>query len=190
MPANTTSPNSVNQPANTQTSSQPISTIKPIPTNNPAPEKTPSVVKLSMISMEFATGASIPVKYTCNGLDINPELQMVGAPANTKSMVLIMDDPDAPSGDWTHWLVFNISPATTKISQNSVPTGAVQGRNSWGKSAYGGPCPPSGTHRYFFKLYALDTILNLTSTANKATLLSAMQGHILEQTELMGKYSQ
>ena len=130
----------------------------------------------------------IPSKYTCEGEDINPSLKIVGVPKNAKTLVLIMDDPDAPMGTWVHWLVWNMSPQTTEILENSVPTSSVEGTTSWRRTGYGGPCPPSGTHRYFFKLYALDIALNLSPQTDKAGLEKAMAGHILDKTELIGLY--
>lgn len=129
----------------------------------------------------------IPSIYTCDGENVNPPLTISEVPAGVLSLALIVDDPDAPRGDWVHWLVWDIDPATTQIAENSVP--GTQGTNDFGNAAWGGPCPPSGTHRYFFKLYALDSKLELPSTAKKADLLGAMQGHILEQTEVISTYS-
>ncbi len=143
---------------------------------------------LRISSPAFKDGEMIPKKFTCQGVDINPQLDISGVPDGTKSLVLIMDDPDAPMGTWDHWIVWNISPDTKTIEENSVPAGAVQGKNSWGRNNYGGPCPPSGTHRYFFKLYALDTTLDLSEKSNKKAVEKAMKGHILEQAQLMGKY--
>ncbi len=143
---------------------------------------------LKITSPSFKDGEMIPRKYTCQGDDVNPQLDISGIPENTKSLVLIMDDPDAPMGTWDHWIVWNISPDTKTIAENSVPAGAVQGKNSWGRNDYGGPCPPSGTHRYFFKLYALDTTLDIPEKSKKKDVEKAMQGHILEQAQLMGKY--
>jgi len=142
---------------------------------------------LRISSPAFENNTVIPALYTCQGQDINPALQFEGVPAETKSLVFIMDDPDAPMGTWVHWVVFNIPPTTTQVLANSVPEGIV-GRNSWPKNAYGGPCPPSGTHRYFFKLYALDVTLPLTQAANKKDVEAAMQGHIIAQAQLIGLY--
>lgn len=131
----------------------------------------------------------IPSKYTCDGEDINPPLTFKNIPQNTKSLTLIVDDPDAPKGIWTHWLLWNINSETKEIRENVLPHGAIQGKQSWGKAGYGGPCPPSGTHRYSFKLYALDTKLDLPPEADKAQLERAMEGHILANAELIGLYS-
>jgi Raf kinase inhibitor-like YbhB/YbcL family protein len=138
-------------------------------------------------SSEFKHGEAIPAVFTCQGDDKSPPLKISDVPAEAKSLVLIVDDPDAPGGTWVHWLVWNIPPDTGVFDQNHVPNGAVQGKNSWGRAGYGGPCPPSGTHRYFFKLYALDDMLPLSS-ANVQQLEKAMKPHIIEQCELMGTY--
>jgi hypothetical protein len=143
---------------------------------------------LQLISPAFKHNEFIPEKYTCDGKDINPPLLINNIPSGTKSMALIVDDPDAPAGTWVHWVVWNISPDTKEIKESSVAEGAQQGVNDFRKHEYGGPCPPSGTHRYFFKLYALDTMLNLGSKSKKSALEQAMKGHILEKTELIGRY--
>jgi Raf kinase inhibitor-like YbhB/YbcL family protein len=143
---------------------------------------------LEIRSTAFNPEELIPKKYTCQGEDVNPELTIHGIPEETKSLVLIMDDPDAPSGTWDHWVVWNIDPVL-KIAEDSIPKGGVVGKNSWDRNDYGGPCPPSGTHRYFFKLYALDTQLALDEEkSNKKNVENAMKGHIIEQAVLMGKY--
>ncbi len=151
-------------------------------------------MSLTISSAAFASGQSIPAKYSCVGREVSPPLTWSGAPANTKSFALIVDDPDAPGGTWVHWVMYNI-PATTNNRPEAVQAGgqlsdgSLQGKNSYGNLEYNGPCPPSGTHRYFFKLYALDSMLALSSGASKQQLLSAMQGHILAQGELMGIFS-
>jgi hypothetical protein len=139
-------------------------------------------------STAFSEGQPIPMVYTCQGEDTSPPLRIEGVPTGTKSLALVMDDPDAPVGVWDHWVVWNIDPSTTEIKERSTPAGATQGRNSWGMSRYGGPCPPSGTHRYVFTLYALDTALDLTAAAGKRDLERAMQEHILTKTQLIGTY--
>lgn len=144
--------------------------------------------ELELTSSAFENEADIPDKYTCMGEDINPPLDIRGIPEGTRSLVLIIDDPDAPMGNWDHWIVFNIKPVS-KIEENSVPEGAVQGVNDFGRTDYGGPCPPSGTHRYMFKLYALGTTLNLDSSAKKIDVETAMKGHIIAQTKLVGLYT-
>lgn len=141
---------------------------------------------LTVTSPTFENNKSIPSKYTCDGDDVNPPLIIEGIPEETKSLVLIVDDPDAAMGTWDHWIVWNIPP-TNKIEENSVP--GVDGLNDFRKHSYGGPCPPSGTHRYFFKVYALDTKLNLDSNSRKKDVEKAMKGHILAKGELVGLYS-
>lgn len=143
---------------------------------------------MELSSPAFSHEGMIPSEYTCDGADRNPPLTIRNVPAKTGSLALIVDDPDAPRGTWVHWVVWDIGPGTTEIPSNSVPSGALQGRNDFGKKAYGGPCPPSGTHRYFFKLYALAASPALKPGATKAQLEEAMKGHILEKTELIGRY--
>ena len=150
------------------------------------PKPTPKPMVVS--SPAFAYGAIIPNEYTCKGTNVNPQINIGNLPSGTKSVAMIMDDPDAPAGTWDHWLLWNMSASITSIAKNSVPTGAKQGANSWGNSKYQGPCPPSGTHRYMFKVYALDTTLSLPS-ADSIDLMSAMKGHILKTVTLMGKFS-
>lgn len=147
-----------------------------------------------LISTAFEQGGSIPDKYTCDGEDVSPSLAWGDPPAGTKSLALIMDDPDAPGGTFDHWTLFNISPELRELPE-AMPADmsfgdmtATSGVNSFGHSRYDGPCPPSGTHSYYFKLYALDTTLNLDATATKEQVLAAMEGHILAQAELMGTY--
>ncbi len=140
---------------------------------------------MELTSPEFKHNESIPAKFTCEGEDINPALVINGVPEGAKSLALIMDDPDAPMGTWVHWVVFDI-PVISKIDENSVP--GKQGITNSGRRDYHGPCPPSGTHRYFFKIYALDTKLNLAEGISKGQLEKAMQGHILESGELIGLY--
>ncbi len=143
---------------------------------------------LTISSPAFVNMGPIPPKYTCDGADVNPPLKWEGAPDKAKSLALIVDDPDAPAGTWVHWVVWNINPADQGISENSVPKGAAQGINDFRKQAYGGPCPPSGTHRYFFKIYALDSVLNIQPKSSKADLEKAMKGHIISRAELVGTY--
>jgi Raf kinase inhibitor-like YbhB/YbcL family protein len=137
-------------------------------------------------SPAFENNKRIPAKYTCDGDEVNPPLTIEGAPEETKSLVLIIDDPDASIGTWNHWLVWNILPTTRKIEENTVL--GTQGVNTAGKRAYGGPCPPSGTHRYFFKVYALDATLNSNPNSRKEDVEKAMEGHILAKGELLGLY--
>ncbi len=143
---------------------------------------------LTISSPDFQNNGNIPSKYTCDGANVNPPLRIDNVPAGTKSLALIVDDPDAPRGMWVHWVVWNIDPKTGEIKENSVPKGAMQGINDFEQHNYGGPCPPSGTHRYFFKLYALDGILNFSADAGKAGLEKSMQGRILAQAQIVGLY--
>lgn len=143
---------------------------------------------MKLTSPVFTNNQSIPQKYTCDGQDISPPLQISEVPEGTASLVLIIDDPDAPMGTWDHWVVWNINPSTTSIEEDGVSEGAVQGMNSFGKQPYGGPCPPSGTHHYYFKLYALDTRLELDVSSKKKDVEVAMEGHILDRAELVGLY--
>ena len=145
-------------------------------------------------SASFQNGGDIPKKFTCDGADISPELQWTSPPSGSQSFAVIADDPDAPAGTWTHWLLFDLPAQTSSLPEgvskvDELPTGGRQGRNDFHRIGYGGPCPPPGKpHRYFFKLYALDNKLNLKPGASKQELEQAMQGHTLAQAELMGKY--
>lgn len=143
---------------------------------------------MKITSLAFENNTMIPAKYTCDGENISPPLSFSEIPEDAKSLVLIVDDPDAPGGTWTHWLVFNIDPKANGIAENSVPKDGIEGMTSFGKKGYGGACPPSGTHRYFFKLYALDTSLNLNNP-DKLKLEEEMQNHVLDKAELAGLYS-
>jgi Raf kinase inhibitor-like YbhB/YbcL family protein len=138
---------------------------------------------MELRSPEFKNNEVIPEKFTCHGKNINPELTISAIPAGTKNIALIFDDPDAPGGDWVHWVVFDI-PVISVIKEDSVP--GKQGINDFGKMNYGGPCPPSGTHRYFFRIYALDAKLHLKEKVSKADLEAAMDGHVLAKAELIG----
>lgn len=149
---------------------------------------------IALTSSAFAEGQPIPAKYTCTGEDVSPPLAWGEPPAGTQSFALIVDDPDAPSGTWVHWVFFNISPSIRSLpeafpSGEAFPDGSLGGANSWGSTGYGGPCPPSGTHRYFFKLYALDEMLAINAGASKGELEKAMVGHILAYAELMGTFA-
>jgi Raf kinase inhibitor-like YbhB/YbcL family protein len=143
---------------------------------------------LSISSAAFSHNGMIPPKYTCDGANVNPPLSFANVPEKTRSLALIVDDPDAPAGTWVHWVVWNIAAGAREIPENSVPQGAIQGTTDFRNQKYGGPCPPSGTHRYFFKLYALDAPLPLKAGATKAQAEQAMKGHILSQGELIGLY--
>ncbi len=146
----------------------------------------PRIMQLS--SSAFGNNQLIPAKYTCDDVDISPPLSIADVPANAKSLVLIVNDPDSVGGNWIHWMVWNIDPSTREIAENSVPTGVTEGTNSFGKTSYGGPCPPSGTHRYVFNLYALDVVLNLSSDAKNQDVEEAMSNHIIDQATLIGLY--
>lgn len=141
-----------------------------------------------LLSPAFNHDGNIPAKFTCDGGNINPELQIENVPEGTRSLALIVDDPDAPNGTFTHWTVWNIDPRTTLIKEESTPPGAVEGKTSFGQSGYGGPCPPSGTHHYHFRLYALNTVLSLSPDASRQDLETAIAGCILAAADLVGLY--
>ena len=148
---------------------------------------------LEISSTAFSEGEMIPTRYTCDGPDVSPDLSWSGVPDAARSLALICDDPDAPMGTWVHWVLFNIPSNADGLpaeipSDDALENGARHGTNDFGRLGYGGPCPPGGTHRYYFKLYALDTELNLDSGVTKDQLLEAMQGHILAEAQLMGTY--
>ncbi len=153
-------------------------------------------MELKITSPAFEEMAPIPVRFTCDGADVSPPLSWQGVPEGTKSLALIVDDPDAPDPaapkvTWVHWVLYDLSPEVTELpeagSQN-LPAETREGRNDWKRTGYGGPCPPVGRHRYFFKLYALDTVLADLEEPSKAKLEAAMQGHVLQQAELIGTY--
>lgn len=141
-----------------------------------------------LTSPAFAPGGSIPVKYTCKSDDVSPPLRIKNIPPDTVSLALVLHDPDAPGGDFLHWIMWNINPNQTVIGGNSVPDGAAQGTNDFGRAQYGGPCPPSGTHRYVFDLYALSTKLNLPAGANRQQFEHAIENYIVAQTTLIGTF--
>lgn len=148
---------------------------------------------MKLTSSAFNEGGMIPDKYTCDGADVSPPLKWNSLPDGTKSLALICDDPDAPVGTWVHWVYFDIPAKTDALPENISPdehpdSGGIQGINDFRRIGYGGPCPPGGTHRYYFKLYALDTLLNLSPGATKSQVLKAMEHHIIDRTQLMGKY--
>lgn len=162
--------------------------------NNNSRNKNQKKMKLKInISKELEI-TFLPSKYTCDGINISPPLIWSEAPENTVSFAIICDDPDAPSGDWVHWVIYNIPASIFSLNENVerkniFENGAMQGINDFRKIGYDGPCPPGGTHRYFFKLFALDTILDLDSRSTKHQLINAIKGHIIEQTEIIKKYS-
>ena len=141
------------------------------------------------ITSIFKNGSEIPDKYGCKGRDVNPPLNISEIPEGALSLALIVDDPDAPSGDWVHWLVYNIDPKTSEIKEDSIPSGAIVGLNSYGNNNYEGPCPPRATHHYYYKVYALNVVLDIPSSSEKSDLLKAIQGNVVDQAELMGTYT-
>ena len=148
---------------------------------------------MELSSVAFKNGASIPKQYTCDGPNISPPLQWAGIPDNSRSLAVLVDDPDAARGNWVHWILFNIPPQTAELTENirktrTIPNGARQGTNDFREIGYGGPCPPGGKHRYFFRLFALDTELNLDPGSSRTDLERSMAGHILAETQLMGTY--
>lgn len=150
-------------------------------------------MEIKIRSSAFKEGEMIPKQYTCDGANISPPLTWDAAPPGTKSFALVSDDPDAPVGTWVHWVIYNLPPDSRGIPENipfhkNLENGARQGTNDFREIGYGGPCPPGGTHRYYFKLYALDKVLDLEPGITKAQLLKAMEGHIVAQGQLMGKY--
>jgi Raf kinase inhibitor-like YbhB/YbcL family protein len=162
-------------------------------TANTAAQETPAPAMMLM-STAFEPEGMIPMVYTCDSLDISPPLTWSNVPEETQSLALIADDPDAPGQIWVHWVVYNIPPETQGFeeavaAEDTLVSMAVQGMTDFGRIGYGGPCPPSGVHRYFFKLYALDTTLTLEGEVNKHRLIEAMEGHVIAETQLMGKYS-
>jgi Raf kinase inhibitor-like YbhB/YbcL family protein len=143
-------------------------------------------------SSAFFIGNTIPFKYTCDGDNISPPLHWEAPPQGTKSFALILDDPDAPNGTFVHWVIYNIPADTRELPEgiNETADGILQGENSFGNLGFGGPCPPKNqTHRYFFKIYAIDQMLNLPARASKQELLVAIEGHVLDKAELMGRYA-
>ena len=144
---------------------------------------------MKISSSAFREGGTIPEKFSKNDQNVNPELRIDGVPEGAKSLALIVDDPDAPVGLFTHWLVWNIDPKTSEITEKSVPKGALQGTNDFPGGGYDGPQPPFGTHRYYFKIFALDRMLDLKSGAKRREVDAAMRGHVIAQGELMGRYS-
>jgi Raf kinase inhibitor-like YbhB/YbcL family protein len=143
----------------------------------------------AITSFAFENEGRIPATYTCDGKNISPPLEFHSIPQGAKSLVLIVDDPDAPMGTWNHWLLWNFPAQRPTIDEGKVPEECQQGTNSWGKVGYGGPCPPSGIHRYFFTAYAVDSVLDLTLGATKDMIYHAMEGHILAKATIVGLYS-
>ena len=162
---------------------------QPSETNSAKPEK----AEIKLTSAAFKDGESIPRAYTCDGVNISPPLEWSGVPKTAKTLAIVCEDPDAPAGTWVHWVLYNLPADNIGLVENlpateTLKAGGFQGKNDFGKIGYGGPCPPSGTHRYFFKIYALDSELPLKAGATKAEVMKAMEGHILLQGQLMGTY--
>jgi hypothetical protein len=157
-------------------------------------EKGATHVSLTLTSQAFSAGGEVPKRNSCDGEDLSPQLSWSHAPAGAKSLALIVDDPDAPVGTFTHWVLYNLAPATSELPEGvskgeQAPGGGSQGRNDFGRIGYGGPCPPPGKpHRYYFRLFALDTVLGLKPGASRAQVEKAMQGHVLEQGEIVARY--
>lgn len=171
-----------------------VSNCKATPSPIALPEKGGQAMPFELTSSVFTQEGAIPRKYSCDGQDISLPLEWKDPPQGTRSFALIADDPDAPMGVWVHWVLYNLPAEARSLPEAippdaNLPDGSRHGQNSWRRLGYGGPCPPSGTHRYFFKLYALDQNLDLKPGADKKQLLQAMEGHILAQTEVMGVYS-
>jgi Raf kinase inhibitor-like YbhB/YbcL family protein len=159
--------------------------------SSPTPNQDKPEIKLT--STAFKEGESIPRAYTCDGVSVSPPLEWSGVPKTAKTIAIVADDPDAPGGTWVHWVLYNLPAANIGLVENLAATenltaGGFQGKNDFGKVGFGGPCPPSGTHRYFFRIYALDSELPLKAGATKAELIKAMEGHTVGQGQLMGTY--
>ena len=162
-----------------------------------SPGAATAVVRFSIVSPAFPAGAPIPPKHTCEGADVSPQLMWAGIPEGAKSLALIVDDPDAPDPaapkmTWVHWVLYDLPPTVQglpeTVAPKDLPKGTREGRNDWKRTGWGGPCPPIGTHRYFFKLYALDAVLPDLASPTKAALEKAMEGHVLGKAELVGTY--
>ena len=169
--------------------SRPQTAVQQPAADKPKENKT----EIKLMSSAFKEGQPIPRTYTCDGVNVSPPLEWSGVPANAKTLAIIADDPDAPGGNWVHWVLYNLPAGNIGLVENLLATeklaaGGFQGKNDFGKTAYGGPCPPSGTHRYFFRIYALDAELPLKAGATKAELLKAMDDHVVLQGQLMGTY--
>ncbi len=143
---------------------------------------------MTITSTAFQDNTEIPEKYTCNGGNYNPPFTFSQTPREAQSLALVVEDPDAPNKTWTHWVLYNIPPSTLEILPHSLPENSMSGMTDFGSTEYGGPCPPTGVHRYFFKLFALDTLLDLPEGATKETVESAMKGHVLEAAQIIGLY--
>src|SRR2546430_162889 len=160
----------------------------------PANTSTNNKAEIKLTSSAFSEGQPIPRAYTCDGVNISPPLEWSGVPKTARTIAIVCDDPDAPGGTWVHWVLYNLPAENIGLVENlpateNVKAGGFQGQNDFGKSGYGGPCPPSGTHRYYFKIFAFDRELDLPSGAKRGQLDAAMKGHVVAQGELMGRYS-
>jgi len=169
---------------------QPTATTSTPPGTQATQSATPGI---KLVSRAFTEGQTIPRQYTCDGINISPPLEWTGLPKSAKTITIIADDPDAPAGTWVHWVIYNLPADTLGMVENvpateDVAGGGLQGKNDFQKIGYGGPCPPSGTHRYFFKIYALDGELPLKAGATKSEVEKASEGHIVGQAQLMGTY--
>ncbi len=163
-----------------------ITTLLALPACAAAPEGDPATISLT--SPAYGEGEMIPARFTADGKDLHPPYRMNGVPEEARSLALLMEDPDAPAGTWVHWVVWNLPPDLRELPEGSLPSGAVEGLNSWGRKGYGGPSPPGGTHRYILELYALDTRLELPPSTTAAGLRKAVAGHVLARGRLMGRY--
>ncbi len=169
--------------------SKPAPTVTPFPANSAQPNQT----EIKLTSSAFKEGEAIPRAYTCDGVNISPPLEWTGVPKTARTIAIVVDDPDAPGGNWVHWVLYNLPADNIGLIENlpfteNLKAGGFQGKNDFGKIGFGGPCPPTGTHRYFFRIYALESELFLKAGATKAELLKAMEGHIVLQGQLMGTY--
>jgi Raf kinase inhibitor-like YbhB/YbcL family protein len=191
-PAGTEDAGPTSRPAPPQAAEPEREPAAEAPAETPASKEDETMATLEVTSPSFAHEAAIPMEFTCDGADVSPAMSWTAGPEGTQSYALIMDDPDAPRAEpWVHWVMWNIpQPGLVDAipAQETLEDGTRQGMNTWPKCGYGGPCPPSGTHRYYFKIYALDTTLDLPSSTDKKTLLKAMDGHILAEGVLMGTY--
>jgi Raf kinase inhibitor-like YbhB/YbcL family protein len=170
-----------------------LAPVAPAPSPEPVQPAQEGGAAMKLTSSAFSEGEMIPTRYTCDGADVSPPLAWGDAPAGTKALALICDDPDAPAGTWVHWVLINLPASTSGLPEGvsrekSPPTGGINGTTSGRRIGYNGPCPPSGTHRYYFKLYALDGPLALTNSATAKDVQAAMKGHILAEAQLMGRY--
>lgn len=166
-----------------------ILVLIPAPVQQPGEmQEAPTTTTMMITSSVFKDGEKIPALYTCDDTNVSPPLAIADVPEGSKSLVLIVDDPDAPRGTWTHWVMFNIDPETKTIEKDSLPSGVRLALNDFGTLTYGGPCPPSGVHRYFFKLFALNDLLHLEQGVSRTDVEKAMEGHVVGTAQLVGTY--